>query len=76
MAGALIMKEKRAAASFRVPARTPPVIVEPLREQALTFDELSALTGFPAAKLNSHLTILELRGIIEKVPGGQYRSYA
>ncbi|MDO4867199.1 MAG: DNA-processing protein DprA [Clostridia bacterium] len=51
-------------------------IVEPLREQALTFDELSALTGFPAAKLNSHLTILELRGIIEKVPGGQYRSYA
>ena len=51
-------------------------IVEPLREQALTFDELSAVTGFPAAKLNSHLTILELRGIIEKVPGGQYRSYA
>ncbi len=50
-------------------------IVEPLREQALSFDELAAATGFSAARLNSHLTMLELRGIIEKVPGGLYRSY-
>ena len=51
-------------------------LVEPLREQALSFDELATLTGYSAAKLNSHLTMLELRGIIEKVPGGLYRSYA
>ena len=38
-------------------------------------DELAAATGFSAARLNSHLTMLELRGIIEKVPGGLYRSY-
>lgn len=50
-------------------------LVAPLREQAMSFDELAAATGFPAAKLNSHLTMLELRGIIEKVPGGLYRSY-
>ena len=50
-------------------------LVEPLREQALSFDELAAATGFSAAKLNSHLTMLELRGIIEKAPGGLYRSY-
>ena len=50
-------------------------IVQPLREQALSFDELAAATGFSAARLNSHLTMLELRGIIEKVPGGLYRSY-
>ena len=50
-------------------------IVEPLREQALSFDELAVATGFSAARLNSHLTMLELRGIIEKVPGGLYRSY-
>lgn len=50
-------------------------LVEPLREQALSFEELAALTGFAAAKLNSHLTMLELRGIIEKVPGGMYRAY-
>ncbi len=50
-------------------------IVEPLREQALSFDELAAATGFSAARLNSHLTMLELRGIIEKAPGGLYRSY-
>ena len=41
----------------------------------MSFDELAAATGFSAAKLNSHLTMLELRGIIEKAPGGLYRSY-
>ncbi len=50
-------------------------LVSPLREQELSFDELSALTGFSAAKLNSLLTILELRGIIMRVPGGTYRAY-
>ena len=50
-------------------------IVSPLRDEALSFDELAAATGFSAATLNSHLTMLELRGIIEKVPGGLYRSY-
>ena len=50
-------------------------IVEPLREQALSFEELTRATGFSASKLNSHLTMLELRGIIVKVPGGMYRAY-
>ena len=67
----------------QAPARQKPLelddderaIVEPLREQALSFDELASATGFSASKLNSHLTMLELRGIIEKVPGGFYRSY-
>ena len=67
-------------ASAQKPARAPlepeeEALVEPLREQALSFDELAAITGFSAAKLNSHLTMLELRGIIDKVPGGLYRSY-
>ena len=50
-------------------------LVEPLREQELSFEELTQITGFNAAKLNSHLTMLELRGIIVKVPGGMYRAY-
>ena len=50
-------------------------LVVPLREQELSFEELSILTGFSAQKLNSHLTMLELRGIIMKVPGGMYRAY-
>lgn len=50
-------------------------IVEPLREQELSFEELTQITGFTASKLNSHLTMLELRGIIMKVPGGFYRAY-
>jgi len=71
----------RPGASEATRARPPELspeeerIVNPLREQALSFDELAGITGLPAAKLNSRLTMLELRGIIEKVPGGLYRSY-
>ena len=50
-------------------------LVAPLRNEALSFEELAQITGLSAAKLNSHLTMLELRGIIEKVPGGLYRAY-
>ena len=50
-------------------------LVEPLREQEMSFEELAKATGMPAGKINSHLTMLELRGIIEKVPGGMYRAY-
>ena len=50
-------------------------LVQPLREQELSFDELAGISGLSAAKLNSHLTMLELRGIIEKAPGGLYRAY-
>ena len=50
-------------------------LVEPLLEQELSFEELVQLSGFSAQKLNSHLTMLELRGIIMKVPGGMYRAY-
>ena len=50
-------------------------IVKPLLEQELSFDELANLVDFPIAKLNSHLTMLELRGIIVKVPGGLYRAF-
>ena len=50
-------------------------IVQPLLEQELSFDELANLVDFPVSKLNSHLTMLELRGIIVKVPGGLYRAY-
>ena len=51
------------------------ILVLPLREQELSFDELINISGFSPSKLNSHLTMLELRGIIVKVPGGMYRAY-
>lgn len=50
-------------------------IVEPLKIEQLSFDELCAQTGIAPSALNSHLTILELRGIIVKAPGGLYRAY-
>ena len=50
-------------------------LVQPLREQSLTMSELCSITGFSAKDTNSLLTFLELRGIIEKQPGGEYRAY-
>lgn len=49
-------------------------LVEPLRIEEKSFDELANVTGFNSAKLNSLLTILELRGIIKKSPGRMYRA--
>ncbi|MDL2205530.1 DNA-processing protein DprA [Eubacteriales bacterium OttesenSCG-928-N13] len=50
------------------------IIVEPLRSEPLSFEEICQISNFPTAKLNSLLTMLELRGIISKVPGGMYRA--
>lgn len=50
-------------------------VVIPLREQSLTVSELVAITGFSSQKIISLLTMLELRGIICKQPGGEYRAY-
>jgi DNA processing protein len=59
-------------------ARTPPLdelepgprrVAEALREGELTFSEIVACTGFSAPELNSHLTMLELQGIIIPLPG-------
>lgn len=50
-------------------------LINPLREQSLTMSELTGITGFSAQKTNSLLTILELRGIIDKQPGGEYRAF-
>ncbi len=49
-------------------------LVEPLRIEEMSFDELAARTGFNSSKLNSLLTMLELRGIIKQVPGRLYRA--
>ena len=50
-------------------------IVSPLQKQALTATELMEETGFDIKKLNTLLTMLELRGIIFKQVGGEYRAF-
>ena len=47
-------------------------IVQALRQEPLSFDELIARTQFSAAKLNSLLTMLELKGIIDQSAGRTY----
>lgn len=50
-------------------------LVQFIRNEELSFDELAVQTGFNSAKLNSLLTRLELRGIIKQAPGRLYRAY-
>ena len=40
-----------------------------LQKEAMSFEELLEATGFAANVLNSHLTMMELKGIIKKCPG-------
>ena len=54
---------------------TERMIVTPLTEQPLTFEELRGQLNLPVARLNAHLTMLELRGIVVRMPGGMYRAY-
>ena len=49
-------------------------LIEPLQIEEMSFDELAARTGFNSSKLNSLLTMLELRGIIKQAPGHLYRA--
>ena len=49
-------------------------IVNPLKSEMLSYDELWEITKIPPSRLNSLLTTLELRGIISKVPGGLFRA--
>ena len=47
-------------------------IVQCLSREAQSFDELAVLSGFLAPKLNSLLTRLELKGIIDQSAGRVY----
>lgn len=49
------------------------LILDRLQVEPLSFDEIAAATGFSAQALNSHLTMMILRGIIIKTPGNIYQ---
>ena len=47
-------------------------IVRCVENEPLSFDEIKEITQFPADKLNSLLTILEIREIMKQLPGKMY----
>jgi len=49
-------------------------IVQALKNQPLSFQEIAQIANLSVNQLNSLLTMMELRGIIVKVPGSQYMS--
>ena len=48
-------------------------VVRLLRENEYSFDEITAQTDFDAARLNSVLTMLKIKGIIDETTGKHYR---
>ncbi len=48
------------------------LVVQAMRAGEITFAELVEHTGLPVPELNSHLTMLELQGIIVQLPGRIY----
>ncbi|MGI6239037.1 MAG: DNA-processing protein DprA, partial [Christensenellales bacterium] len=49
-------------------------VLHPLARESMTPTQLCEITGFHAKKIFSILTTLELRGIINRQPGGAYRA--
>jgi DNA processing protein len=49
-------------------------LMDLLSIQEMSFDELCGSTGYAPSKLSSLLTILQMRGIIEQLPGKLYRA--
>lgn len=47
-------------------------ILDALEDKNQTFDELSVITGLDAKSLNSNLTMLQIRGLIKKLPGNEF----
>ena len=61
--------EKAAAVSLNEEEKS---VMEHLKREPLSFDQLIIKTGFAAAKLNSLLTMLQLKGIIDQTAGRVY----
>ena len=48
-------------------------IVDMLRKSDLHIDEISRGTGIPVGELNTRLVMLEMKGHVERLPGGRYQ---
>ena len=48
------------------------IILEAIRTEALTVDEISVKTGLPLPQISSVMTIMEISGLVDAVPGHKY----
>lgn len=48
------------------------IILEAIRTEALTVDEISARTGLPLPQVSGIMTIMEISGLADAVPGHKY----
>ena len=52
---------------------TERTIAELLLERSMQTDEISRVTGMPISELNTQLVMLEMKGVVKKLPGSAYR---
>ena len=48
------------------------IIINMLKDEPLSFEELASRTGINETRLRSELTVLEIRKLISKLPGQRY----
>ncbi len=52
---------------------TERTIAELLLERSMQTDEISRVTGMPISELNTQLIMLEMEGVVKKLPGSAYK---
>ena len=52
---------------------TERTISELLLERSMQTDEISRVTGMPISELNTQLIMLEMKGVVKKLPGSAYK---
>lgn len=52
---------------------TERTIAELLLERSMQTDEISRVTGMPISELNTQLIMLEMKGVVKKLPGSAYK---
>ena len=48
-------------------------VIQLLEKEEMSFDRLCLLTGLPASELNAVLSMLQIHGLIQPLPGKTYR---
>ena len=71
----VLMQNQRVSVSGRIRlSRKEAIIMDLIREKAISIDELVFHTGMPVSEINSLISVLELKGLIQPLPGKLFTS--
>ena len=71
----VLMQNQRVSVSDHIRlSRKEAIIMDLIREKAISIDELVFHTGMPVSEINSLISVLELKGLIQPLPGKLFTS--